>query len=141
MCAIPFLSILRIWSMLFGCGRHLPEPLDAADDAIARAPVAAIVRVARIDEECSNLGGSHITFDVVEPTTPLRVVLLGGHGFRATGVSVGDLFVAGIAPGNVVDDVGRGWCVDAHAGHGTVVAAQPADSLDDARATLRRLRP
>jgi hypothetical protein len=88
--------------------------------AIKEGSTRALVRITRIVEECSSMGGTHV---FVEPAfakeSPFSKAHLGGHGVRlvhAKGSLFGDekqLFVASVEPhppssfGN-----GRGWCLE-----------------------------
>ena len=92
---------------------------DAGAEAIIAASCAvAVVRVTRIDEECSGAGGAHVTFDVVAvgkgPT--LTRVNHGGHAYYAPPEGpdkVGEYFVAGIDPFGklVAQPDNSGWCI------------------------------
>ena len=89
-----------------------------AEAIIAAACAVAVVRVTRIDEECSGAGGAHVTFDVVAvgkgPT--LTRVNHGGHAYYAPPEGpdkVGEYFVAGIDPFGklVAQPDNSGWCI------------------------------
>ena len=56
------------------------------ESAIASSCAVAVVRVSRIDGECSGAGGTHITFDVlaVGKGGPVTVVHFGGHAYYPT---------------------------------------------------------
>lgn len=74
-----------------------PAPARVAADGATRA----VVRLVRIDEEASNLGGTHFTFELDGPGAP-RFVHGGGHGFslpdRDLGRVPSDFYVAEIVP-------------------------------------------
>lgn len=88
-----------------------------AEAAIAAACVVAVVKVTRIDEECSGAGGAHISFDVVKlgrgSATSVRY---GGHAYYAPPEgpdNVGEFFVAGIDPLGALTPQpdNPGWCI------------------------------
>lgn len=93
--------------------------LDAGTEAaIAAACTVAVVRVARIDEECSGAGGAHVTFDVIAVGKGPAVTRVnhGGHAYYAPPEgpdAVGEYFVAGIDPFGQLEpqpDI-PGWCI------------------------------
>jgi hypothetical protein len=108
----------------------------------------AIVRVTRLDMECSGLGGTHVTFAVVEMGRGVTVTAptLGGHGYfpPADGPDqLGELFVAGIDPyGSLVPRPDNSaWCLtalpptDGYA-HTLLAAADLADARAQMQAIL-----
>jgi len=89
-----------------------------AEAVIAASCTVAVIKVVRIDEECSGAGGSHITFDVIEigRGSGITKVSYGDHAYYppADGPDqVGDVFVAGIDPlGQLVTPPDNaGWCL------------------------------
>ncbi len=90
----------------------------STESAIATSCSVAVLKVVRIDGECSGAGGDHITFDVLEvgrgPT--LTKISAGGHAYYPPPGgpnAVGQIFVAGIDPfGKLVPrpDI-PGWCI------------------------------
>jgi hypothetical protein len=119
-----------------------------ADDAIRRSCTVAVVRVTRIDDECSGLGGAHVTLELLEIGRggPVALVHYGGHGYIPTSEGpdrVGDVFVAGIdsfaAPRPRVDE--PAWClvglpaVDGVA-HSLIAATSAADASTKMRGLL-----
>jgi hypothetical protein len=119
----------------------------SAEQAIRQACVVAVVRVSRIDEECSGLGGAHVTFAVVElgrgsgVTTPG----MGGHGYFAPANGprrVGDYFVAGIDPFGMLRPRpdNPAWClVGLPAVDGEVHTLVPATGEVDARTRMQAI--
>ena len=80
--------------------------------------VIAVVKVTRIDEECSGAGGAHITLDVIAigKGSGVTKVNHGGHAYYPPPEGpdqVGDYFVAGIDPyGKLIDQPDNpGWCI------------------------------
>jgi hypothetical protein len=123
-------------------------PDASAEDAIRASCTVAVVQVSRLDEECSGLGGTHVTFTVIAVGrgTPVTVLSHGGHGYFAgtTGPrAVGEYFVVGVdAFGRLIarPDNG-GWCitglpdVDGHA-HTLLRASSEADARTKMRGLL-----
>jgi hypothetical protein len=66
---------------------------------IRSSPAAALLRVTRVDDECSSSGGTHLTLEVVSQAkgSPHKLVAAGGHAIWIT-AAPGDLYVAGIGP-------------------------------------------
>lgn len=115
----------------------------AADaDAIRKATAAAVLRVRRVDEECSGAGGTHLTLELVELVKGegYKLVAAGGHAFRIS-AKQGDLFVAAVEP--LDRRRGRnapGICLDGlPAVDGYAVLLLPTASADEGRATLREI--
>jgi hypothetical protein len=86
--------------------------------AIVASCIVAVIKVVRIDEECSGAGGSHITFDVVEigRGSGITKVSYGDHAYYPPPDGpdkVGDVFVAGIdGLGQLVAPPDNpGWCL------------------------------
>jgi hypothetical protein len=110
------------------------------EDAIRKAPAAGIVRVVRVDDECSNAGGTHLTLEVVRLARggPHEAVAAGGHAIWIS-AKPGDLFVAGIGPPAAgARRAQKGWCVDdlpAVDGYATTIIA--ADSIEAADSRLK----
>jgi hypothetical protein len=101
-----------------------PECSDAGagdasgEAAIAASCVVAVVKVTRIDEECSGAGGAHITLDVVQLGRGSGVTRVGhgGHAYYAPPEGpdkVGEFFVAGIdpLPSLTPQPDNPGWCL------------------------------
>lgn len=120
----------------------------AAEAVIAESCVVAVVKVARIDEECSGAGGAHVTFDVVAigKGGGVTKVQHGGHAYYAPASGpdkVGEYFVAGIDPyGKLVPQPDNpGWCivglppVDGYA-HTFIEATSEADAKAKMQALL-----
>ncbi len=90
----------------------------SAQSAIATSCSVAVIKVTRIDGECSGAGGDHITFDVLEigRGPALTKISAGGHAYYAPSEgpnAVGQIFVAGIDPfGKLVPRPDNpGWCI------------------------------
>ena len=125
--------------------------LDAGTESIVAASCAiAVVRVQRIDEECSGAGGAHVTFDVIAVGKggPLTRVSHGGHAYYAPPQGpdkVGEYFVAGIDPyGKLVPqpDI-AGWCISGlpdvdGAAHTLLEASSEADAKAKMQAILAK---
>jgi hypothetical protein len=117
-----------------------PQQLIVNEDAVRKAPVAAIVRVDTVEGECSDLGGVHVVFTAVEPG--LGTVFYGGHGVQPSGKIVpGALFVAAVYPGRAEVSMEKGWCVTPSIVDGIAVALLPVDTIDQGRYEIHRLRP
>ncbi len=89
-----------------------------AEAIIAAACAVAVVKVTRIDEECSGAGGAHVTFDVIAvgKGPALTRVSYGGHAYYAPPDGpdkLGEYFVAGIDPFGklVAQPDSPGWCI------------------------------
>jgi hypothetical protein len=121
-----------------------------AETIIAQSCVVAVVRVLRIDEECSGAGGAHVTFDVIAlgKGTGVTRVRHGGHAYYAPPEGpdkLGEYFVAGIDPfGQLVPQPDNpGWCivglppVDGYA-HTFLEAASEADAKTKMAAILAK---
>lgn len=107
-------------------------------DAIRRAPVAAVLRVTRVDDECSNSGGTHLT---LEPVNVLKgakpsAVAAGGHAIWIE-AKVGDVFIAGIAPpSETVRATKPEWCLKdlpAVDGYATILVKTESEAAGEAR--------
>jgi hypothetical protein len=86
--------------------------------AIATSCSVAVIKVTKIDGECSGAGGDHITFDVLEigRGPALTQISAGGHAYYAPSEgpnAVGQIFVAGIDPfGKLVPRPDNpAWCI------------------------------
>jgi hypothetical protein len=71
----------------------------AAQDILQEATWAALVKVERIMDEPTGLGGDYVTFEVVRVLRgpSAKTVGLGAHGWRS-GLSVGEFLLVSLAP-------------------------------------------
>jgi hypothetical protein len=119
----------------------------SAQDAIAAACIVAVVKVVRLDEECSGAGGAHVTMDVLEIGRGSNVtkVSFGEHAYWPPPEGpdkVGDIFVAGIdGYGKLVPQQDNsGWCiVGLPAVDGRAHALLEASSQADASAKMQQI--
>jgi hypothetical protein len=123
--------------------------IDAGGEAaILAACVVAVVKVTRIDGECSGAGGAHITLDVVKlgRGTGVTRIHYGGHAYYAPPEGpdkLGEFFVAGIDPfGSLMNQPDNpGWCltglpaIDGEA-HTLLEASDEADATAKMNAIL-----
>ena len=84
------------------CG--LIDGLGAADLSRFAPESVGLYFAASVDEECTNLGGAHVTWKLIEPCLPsggAALVHEGGHGCRLGGApsTPGDFAVIGSVPG------------------------------------------
>ncbi len=98
-----------------GC-TDAPQP--TVEDAIRNACTVALLRVSRIDTECSGAGGDHITFDVVElgRGSTVTKVHAGEHAYyppMSGPNAVGQYFVAAVTALGKLEprDDNPGWCI------------------------------
>jgi hypothetical protein len=89
-----------------------------AAEEIAASCIVGVIKVIRIDEECSGAGGAHITFDVVKLGRGAGVtrVQYGEHAYWAPPEgpdAVGEFFVAAIdGYGSLMpQEENPGWCL------------------------------
>jgi hypothetical protein len=88
--------------------------------ALRQGSTRALVRITKVLEECSSVGGSHAFFEVAfSKEMPFRTAHFGGHGshlVHAKGSLFGDekqLYVASVethTPSSFGN--GRGWCLE-----------------------------
>lgn len=118
-----------------------------AEEAIAASCIVGVIKVTRIDEECSGAGGSHITFDVVALGRGSGVtrVQYGDHAYYAPPEgpdAVGEFFVAALESyGSLIpQDDNPGWCLTGlPTVDGKVLAYLEATSEADATAKMNAL--
>lgn len=88
--------------------------------AIKEGKTRVLVRITKIIEECSSMGGTHVFFEpAFSKESPFATAHFGGHGIRfvhAKGSIFGDekqLFVASVEthPPSSFGN-GRGWCLE-----------------------------
>ncbi len=115
---------------MFGTLRSPLPPFDPeAPPIVERSQQRAVARISRVDEECSDAGGTHVTFEVetVERGRPARLLAAGGHGvfYDPSVVHPGARFCVSWWAGDV--PLGRRtWpCVELPEVDGTVTAAVP----------------
>ncbi|HEY1818118.1 MAG TPA: hypothetical protein VGG74_37505 [Kofleriaceae bacterium] len=113
--------------------------LARASSAAPAAPASHVYAVAKfvdVREECSDMGGRHVTFELDE--TAHRPIHAGGHGDYAKPTGVYYVLDVSLKP---VDVEGAGWCLDhmpKYAGEATRYMV--AKDLGDARAKLADVR-
>jgi hypothetical protein len=111
-------------------------------ESIRKAPAAAVLRVVRVDDECSNAGGTHLTLEVVTQAkgTALKRVAAGGHALWID-AKPGDVYVAGIGPpADAKRRSNPGWCLKGLPdvdGYATTIVK--AATVEEAEARLREL--
>ncbi len=116
-------------------------------DAIASACIVGVVKVVRLDEECSGAGGTHVTMDVLEigRGSGVTKVSFGEHAYWPPPEGpdkVGDFFVAGIdGYGKLVPQPDNaGWClVGLPAVDGRAHTLLEASSQADASAKMKQI--
>lgn len=91
----------------------------SVEEEIAAACIVGVIKVIRIDEECSGAGGAHITFDVVKLGRGSGVtrVQYGEHAYWPPPEgpdAVGEFFVAGMdGYGSLMpQEENPGWCLN-----------------------------
>lgn len=111
-------------------------------DSIRRSPAAAVLRVVRVDDECSNAGGTHLTLEVVSQAkgSPMKTIAAGGHALWIE-AKPGDVYLAGIAPPAGAERRSNpGWCLkDLPAVDGYATTIVKAATVEEAEARLAEL--
>jgi hypothetical protein len=111
-------------------------------ESIRKAPAAAVLRVIRVDDECSNAGGTHLTLEVVAQARgpAMKTVAAGGHALWIE-AKPGDIYLAGIAPpAGAERRANPGWCLkDLPAVDGYATTIVPATTVEEGEARLREL--
>lgn len=109
---------------------------DAA--ALRRAPTVAILRVTRVDDECSSSGGTHLTLEpvkVLKGAAP-KAVAAGGHALWID-ARVGDLYLAGVGPPAADARAAKPeWCLKdlpAVDGYATTLVKTDSEAAGEAR--------
>ena len=90
-----------------------------SEQVIVDACSVALMRVGRIDGECSGAGGDHVTFQVEHIARGPNVtsVARGGHAYYAgdDNIEIGAYFVAALEPLGALTDLPErnnpGWCL------------------------------
>jgi hypothetical protein len=106
---------LGIDAALSDCGEYLANR--EVLEQLAAVGAVGVYTVIQKDEECSGLGGTHVTMElqaacVLNSDTP-KIVHWGGHGCHtARSFQVGDAFVVGFEPFTPPPPT-AGWCIDA----------------------------
>jgi hypothetical protein len=95
------------------CGLY-ESPPEPVLDAFAKTGDMNLYVVDRVDEECSNAGGTHVTLRFVEGcSSRASVVHLGGHACMMQKLwQPGDLIVAAVDRSASIPMPPSGWCID-----------------------------
>ncbi len=113
--ATPFdAPTLRIDASISDCGEYLANR--EVLEQFGAAHAVGVYTVLQTDEECSGLGGTHVTMELqaacVMNTAP-KLVHWGGHGCHtARAFRKGDVHVVAFEPADLPDPT-PGWCTDA----------------------------
>lgn len=105
--------------------------------SFGRARAIGIYEVASVTEECSGLGGTHVTFTRVDGCATTKVVHFGEHGCSlSSGWTPGERVIVAVAPepGKTTQ---QGWCVDDLAWDGVARAIRRVAPDESAPALLR----
>jgi hypothetical protein len=130
------------------CPRADAGPVPSGAAAVRAASVIALARLKSSAEECSDLGGAHLTFNPVQVACgpagarALGPARLGGHGFRDAH-PLGSWAVVGVDPSRPVAAGGEpGWCLEGlPAADSTVVGVVWVASEAEGLAWLASLDP
>ncbi len=111
-------------------------------ESIRKAPAAAVLRVLRVDDECSNAGGTHLTLEVVVQAKgpAMKTVAAGGHALWID-AKPGDVYLAGVGPpADAERRSNPGWCLnDLPAVDGYATTIVKAATVEEGEARLRDL--